>query len=332
MSEKNLFSYSIEKDSETGWNIVTLSYTDSENSSRNKIIKICPDGGNNLYYIKIGEYEIMPQVDSIKDLRSVYFGTPVLYPTPNRVKNCKYTFNRKQIHQVKNSKDRYLHGLVYDEEWEFEEPVVNKSDVTLKTHLIITKDSHLFPSFPFENTIHLDFILLKDRIKFVYEVENQSKKQLPYGFALHPYFKTFGEKKENKIQAKVEKAFEAINLLPTGKLYDIKGTPQDIIKPTPLDKLDLDHVYFGITPDTKVRLIYNAINLQISFNASSDFTHLVVYTPPTKKFFCIENQTCSTDAHNMYAKNYKDIAHLLILKPGERKSGWIEYIPKWINM
>ncbi len=331
MNNKNLFSYNIEKDSETGWNIITLSYTDTDDPIQNKSVKICPEGGNNLFSFKVGEYEIMPPPESIRNLRTVHSGTPVLYPTPNRVRSCKYTFNGEEIHQVKDGKDRYLHGLVYDEAWEFEEPVVNETGVTLKTHLTIGKDCKFFPSFPFENTIRLNFTLMQDKIRFEYEVENQSEKPLPYGFALHPYFVTVGERKDNRIQAQVKQAFESINLLPTGNLFDIKGTPQDITKPTSLDKLDLDNVYFGVTPKTKVRLIYDIINLQVTFKASEDFKNLVVYTPPTKNFFCIENQTCSTDAHNMHEKGYKDIAHLLVLKPGETRNGWIEYLPKWIN-
>ena len=45
---------------------------------------------------------------------------------------------------------------------------------------------------------------------------------------------------------------------------------------------------------------------------------------------CLENYTCPTDAHNLYAKGFEDIAHLLIVKPGDKREGWIEYIPEMI--
>jgi aldose 1-epimerase len=331
MKKDSQFSYIIEKDSETGWSVVTLQYEDKKEPSQNKSVKICPDGGANLFSFKIGEYEILHQPSSLKDLMSVYFGVPVLYPTPNRVRDCKYSFMEKEIRQIKNGKERYIHGLVYDEPWEFEEPLVDKSSIKLKTHINITKDHNLFSSFPFENTIRLDFILLKDKIRFEYEVENQGKNPIPYGFGLHPWFKTFGERKDNVIEASVNKTFEAINLLPTGKLLDVKDTPRDIRKPTSIENLDLDNVYFGVNPKTKVSFLYKSINLQVSLKASEDFTHLVVYTPIKKNYFCIENQTCSTDAHNMYTKGYKDIAHLLIVKPRKKMNGWIEFIPKWIK-
>jgi galactose mutarotase-like enzyme len=36
--------------------------------------------------------------------------------------------------------------------------------------------------------------------------------------------------------------------------------------------------------------------LAIDLEASRDFTHLVLYTPRGEKYFCLENQTCSTAA------------------------------------
>jgi len=51
---------------------------------------------------------------------------------------------------------------------------------------------------------------------------------------------------------------------------------------------------------------------------------MVVYTE-NPNFFCLENQACSTDAHNLYAQGKQDAAHLLIVQPGERQTMWIKY-------
>ena len=50
---------------------------------------------------------------------------------------------------------------------------------------------------------------------------------------------------------------------------------------------------------------------------------MVVYTPPGRPFFCMENQTCSTDAHNLYSKGLEKEAHLLIAGQGKKVSGWV---------
>lgn len=328
MEKTSQFSYSVSEDQETGWSVVTLKYTDQNDASQNKVVKICPEGGANLFYMKFGKYEVIKHSPALSGLRNISFGTPVLYPTPSRVNNAKYTFMGEEIHQVKNGKDRFMHGLVYDEPFEFEEPVLANDGVTLKTHLTITKDTPFFPSFPFENTLYLNFTLKKDRMHIDYEVENLDDKIFAYGFALHPYFVTFGERKDNLIQAAVEKAFEWEGSVPSGKLFDIKGTEKDISGLVSLDKLDLDDVYYRVEPETMVRVVYKTIQMQIRLKASGDFTHMVVYTPKDKNFFCVENYTCPTDAHNLYAKGFKDITNLLFVKPGEKRGGWIEYIPE----
>jgi aldose 1-epimerase len=53
----------------------------------------------------------------------------------------------------------------------------------------------------------------------------------------------------------------------------------------------------------------------VTLEASEIFKHMVVYTPSKRDFFCLENQTCSTDAHNLYEKGFTEEAHLLILEP-----------------
>jgi aldose 1-epimerase len=62
--------------------------------------------------------------------------------------------------------------------------------------------------------------------------------------------------------------------------------------------------------------------------ASDEFTHMVIYTPPEEDapFFCLENQTCSTDAINLHHQGLTEMAHLLELRPGESRTGFIQYV------
>ena len=334
MEKTSQFSYLVSKDQGTGWSVVTLKYTDQKDASQSKVVKICPEGGANLFYLKIGEHEIIKYSPDLSGLKNRKFGTPVLYPTPSIVHNAKYTFMGQEIHQVKNGEDRIIHGLVYDEPFEFEEPLVTNDGVILKTQYTMTKDAPFFPSFPFENRLRLNFILKKDRVHISYEVENIDDKEFAYGFALHPFFIQYGEKKDNFIQVDVEKVFEwnesdiTGKSFPTGKLSDIKGTDKDISELISLDKLDLDDVYYRVEPETMVRVAYKTIRKQIRLKASEDFTHMVVYTPQDKDFFCVENYTCPSDAHNLYAKGFEDITNLIFVKPGEKRGGWVEFIPE----
>ncbi len=44
-----------------------------------------------------------------------------------------------------------------------------------------------------------------------------------------------------------------------------------------------------------------------------------------RPFFCVENQSCSTDAHNLYAQGKQELAHLVILAPGQSLNAWVEF-------
>ena len=46
---------------------------------------------------------------------------------------------------------------------------------------------------------------------------------------------------------------------------------------------------------------------------SDEFNHVVVYTSPERPFVCVEPQTCSTDAHNLYSKGYEKESGLIIV-------------------
>ena len=66
----------------------------------------------------------------------------------------------------------------------------------------------------------------------------------------------------------------------------------------------------------KAHVDYTGCSMDIE--CSEAFNHAVVFTSPEKEFFCIEPQTCSTDAFNMAEKGFAKEAHLLTLEPGNK--------------
>ena len=53
--------------------------------------------------------------------------------------------------------------------------------------------------------------------------------------------------------------------------------------------------------------------------------HIPRYTPRGERFFCLENQTCSTDAHNLFARGFVDVAGLKTVAPGATRQGAVRY-------
>ncbi len=116
---------------------------------------------------------------------------------------------------------------------------------------------------------------------------------------------------------------EAEKLLPTGKLLPLDGSKFDARKPKSLAGFDADDVYFGMKSSAPAVIDFREPRLKITLEASDDFTHLVLYTPK-EPWFCVENQTCSTDAHNLFAKGLKKESHLQVVEPGKTATGHVE--------
>ena len=325
------FSYTISGDPGTGWHIIQLLAEHIDNTHKTLSARITPEGGSNMFSLLAGGQELIDAPDDLNELYKRRRGNPILYPTPNRVRNSVYTFMGDSLKMSfpGETRSHYLHGLVWDDAWEFDEPEIRPDAVVFKTWYIFDENNPRFPAFPFRNTLRVEYSLMSDRMCISYEVENHDTKSLGFGFGLHPFWKVIGNRDETRIQVALPFHMEATkDLLPTGKLEPVKDTKWSLLEPTPISKLRLDDVYFGATPETPVRVIYDAIGLEILQEATADFTHIVVYTPNTD-FLCVENQTCSTDAHNLFSKGFKKESHLQIVKPGEKTGGSVNYILAW---
>jgi aldose 1-epimerase len=117
---------------------------------------------------------------------------------------------------------------------------------------------------------------------------------------------------------------DAANQLPSGKLLQLDGHPLDARRPRSLEGYRADDVFFGMRPDRPARVEFRDVGRSITFHATEDFTHLVVWTPDAP-YFGIENQTCSTDAHNLATQCHGEVAHLQVCPSGKKMTGSVEY-------
>ncbi|MCJ7772693.1 MAG: hypothetical protein MUP22_06120, partial [Desulfobacterales bacterium] len=114
-------------------------------------------------------------------------------------------------------------------------------------------------------------------------------------------------------------------LLPTGKILPVPGTAFDLNRPTSIGKLDLDHVFLRAAGDTPAAIHYTEQGFGVNIHATDDFSHFVVYSPSSTPYFCIESQTCSTNAHNLYHRGLYEISGLAMVAPGGHKTGRVRY-------
>lgn len=324
------YSAEVFTDSDLNTTVVALSYTDPSDAARNLLACIAPDLGSNLYRFRAGEHELL-HCEQEKLKARGHTGNFVLWPFPNRVRDARYSYAGREytFDGVKREPNTLIHGLVYDRSWLFEQPSADGQGASVTTFVEMGPDNPYFDSYPFASRLALTYTLTDAGITVTYTVKNMGTQTLPYGFALHPYFNLLAGAGQTLVTLPAGHVMEADQgLLPTGRLLDVHSTMYamfDLSQPTPVGHLKLDHVYTDLPTPRDARVEYHGLNLRLHITASDDFTHAVIYTLGQGPYFCLENQTCSTDAINLHARGMQDVAHLLEVLPGGETSGFIRY-------
>jgi aldose 1-epimerase len=235
-------------------------------------------------------------------------------------------YQEKAYPQVKRGVTIYEHGLVHNEPWNNDEPDVQGDTIHMHTWIDINSSSAVFEAFPFPHRLSLDYYLDGSGIKVVYSIENQGNTAIPFGFGLHPYFMKLSGDDGTMVELPAACVMQTTpDLLPTGQLIEVSGTRFDLCAPACIGALDLDHVFTHIPDGKAARIIYTTLGFSVRLAASRDFTHLVLYSPPGADFFCLENQTCSTDAHNLYQRGFTAESGLKFVPAGKTHTGSVTY-------
>lgn len=314
-------SFYCNKENVNGQNAVVLGYKANGGGLKDLIVKVSPENGNNLFCFQIGGNDIIYYNEN-KKLNTYFSGNPVLYPFPNRLRNCRFEYGGKKYWQTKNGVPVFLHSLVFDEKWEYKEPEAGKDSINLETYLDIDENHPVYPGFPFKHILTVVYTLTCDKLIISYKVKNLDDKELPFGISFHTYFNKLSGDDGSFLCIPAKYMMEVTDdLLPTGKLIDAGGKSFDLSSPVSLGKLDLDDCFTGLNKSKQVFIDYRSLGLKILIGSTQDFTHTQVYTPQGQPFFCVETQTCSTDAPNLHAKGFINEAHLTVVKPQEEVSG-----------
>ncbi len=325
------FRWREDKEASFGLASWQLRYEDPNDPRLNLAARVCPEAGANLFSLVLGETELLHAPTDLKSLRGAGTGIPILYPTPNRVRNGRFTFEDREF-KFSDDGRTTIHGLVLRAPWKSEPPRPDGDGVTLRTWIDFEPGTAHYDRFPVKNRLAVDYRLSARAVRISFTVENRDSRRLPFGFALHPYFRILGARDQTFLQVPAQARMEATpDLLPTGALLPLEGAPFDLRRPRPLSELALDDVFWGVKPDEAPCYEARDAGVRVELPASEHFTHMVVYTPKGRPFFCMENQTCSTDAHNLHARGLVKEAHLLIAEPGRSVSGWVEFRPRWIK-
>ena len=324
MAVTNGFFWRKDSDPQDSLELIVLGYQ-AEKDGNNLEAWIAPTHGSNLCRLSAGGY---PVIDFDRSLlvKNDFTGTPVLYPTPNRVRNGVFRYKGKAYEQVKRGVKILEHGLVHNEVWNYADPQVSQASVSLTTWIDFTENCAMFQAFPFLHRLSLEFCLTRSSLQVSYTIENHDSQAIPFGFGLHPYFTKLSGDAGTCVVLPANYVMDyTSDLLPTGRLIEVGGTQFDLRKKVELGALDLDHVFTGVPEGNYAQIYYDNLHMQVRLVTTSDFSHMVLYSPWGENYFCLENQTCSTDAHNLADRNFPLESGLKFVLPGKNYTGSVEY-------
>ena len=259
------------------------------------------------------------------------YGVPILYPTPNKLPEGRYTFEGRDY--VMKVRDQVLssHGLVRKEPFDVRDVHLTKDSASITGVLEFKPGAAVFEGFPFVSELWITVSVTLDDWHFGYRVVNNDEKDLPFGLALHPYFYRKGKETvyRSDCDTILTLAEPGDEYVTTGRTRDPRNTRDDIRNWTNPDVLVQPSgvCYFGCDPNKETATVWysDSTNLKVRLTATRDFKYLVTFAPKDFPYFCLESQTCSADPINTYERGLKEAANLTVLKPGESFSGAVDY-------
>lgn len=274
-----------------------------------------PEDGMNLYEIIYHDQTVVRfYEDRLRSGKTCSVMT--LFPTPNRIRDNRYTYEG-------TSHNGWNHGICRHAPFIVTSVIETEYGGSISAELELSENgpaSDLYKeAYPFCCILKLTIEVNRFDIIYRYEVTNTDTKRLPYGIAIHPFFEKLSDSVSISVNTNTRMEHDC-DRLPTGTLLNTSDT-YDIHDHRPVKELALDDVYLVSSISPAATIHYDSF--EISLHTSKEFEKLVVFTPKDSPFFCLENQTCSTDAINLFTKGYKKEASLLTLAPKESNHGWI---------
>jgi aldose 1-epimerase len=244
----------------------------------------------------------------------------ILAPWPNRIRDGQYTFEdeAQQLALTEPDKNTAIHGLVNWSRWHLvaEEP----GAVTLEYHLPAQV------GYPWSLLLRTRWSVGADGLRADHEVTNTSDRNVPFGFAVHPYFQltdTAVEDIELRIPAR-SRVLADSRLLPIGAVK-VAGTEYDYTEPRRVGEAVLDTTFGDVVADadggSSVTLAAPS-GQSISVWADGTFRWWQAFTSDTlsgerhRRSVAIEPMTCPPDA-------FRSGRDLTVLAPGETwRASW----------
>lgn len=286
-------------------------------------VRILPQAGFNVYYWHYNDEEVLMKPVDIMQIGTKY-GIPILFPTPNRIEDGVFLWKGKTYEMNKRGERVKIHGLVKDEPFTVTCLEANADAAVCEACIRIHLADDLYEAYPFPCTLVVRYTLTEAGLHMDMSVTNDGIEEMPFGFAVHPYFSKHGDASKVYLNVPVKRVYETDEeLIPSGRIYEMDPSKRPDGEGHSVDSLYLDNVFRGMSEDAESTVDW--ANFRLHIVASDCYRNVVVFTPHNRPGFCIEPQTCSTNSINLYSRGLIDESGLLILQPGQTFTSWVDY-------
>ncbi|MFC3077342.1 aldose 1-epimerase [Phenylobacterium terrae] len=162
-------------------------------------------------------------------------------------------------------------------------------------------------------------------LELTVETSNVGEGALPLGVGWHPYFNLPSGRREQAVLRLPARAWAPANnydeVLPTGRIAEVAGTPYDFREARPLEGLYLDDCFTELVRDGSGRVVCEILDpaagygLRIS-TPTPQVKAVQVYAPPDKAFVVLEPQFNLADPYSAVWPEGVDTG-MALLQPGE---------------
>lgn len=192
-----------------------------------------------------------------------------------------------------------LHGSAWKEPWRVTAEAAGRAELTL-THRV---DEHWPFTFDVTQSFELDERSLTVRLAFT----NIDARTQPVGLGWHPYFP---KRSRSRLHIECSGRWESdpATQLPTRRVAQ-SGIDGEV------RHLDYDHCFDGWRGAARLR------DEALSVSITSSLERLVVFTPPTRDYYCVEPVSHVSDAIHMVTPESHG---LVALAAGEAFDAWMK--------
>ena len=269
---------------------------------------ISPEGAA-LIGLTVDKFELIEP-----NTRDGLYAGKILAPWPNRIRDGKYSFNKKNYQLPINevSKNNSLHGLVTSSL--FEITFQNQSKVVLE-YLLDQPDI-----YPGKLLLQVTYQIIESGIEILVLSENVGETPAPYGVSIHTYLVAGAGVKNNELSLQIPAdqflEVDSERLLPI-KLQPVTGTNFDFINSKKISELFIDHAfkYSSDYPRSVSLLNSEGLGAEVIFDDQSNWIQIHTadreLQSDSRMAVAIEPMTCPPDAFNSGIG-------LIVLEPGEK--------------